>query len=37
MAVTEPPIDSKDANKIKVQKCSKDMVKIIHVTLGFQP
>ncbi len=30
--LSEPPKDSKDPNTIKVQKRSKDIVKIIHVT-----
>ncbi len=30
-------LDSKDPNKIKAQKRSKDIVKIIHVTSGVQP
>ncbi len=31
------PIHSKDTNKIKVQKRSKDIIKIIHVTSVVQP
>ncbi len=30
--VSDPPIDSKDPNMIKAQKCSKDIGKIVHVT-----
>ncbi len=29
-------IDSKDPNTIKAQKCSKDIVKIVHVTSVVQ-
>ncbi len=32
-----PPIDSNVITTIKVQKCSKEIVKIIHVTSGVQP
>ncbi len=35
--LSDPPIDSKDPYTIKVQKGSKDIVKIIHVTSGVQP
>ncbi len=35
--LSDPPIDSKDPNTIKAQKCSKDIVKIIQVTSVFQP
>ncbi len=33
---SDPPIDSKGPNTIKVQKRSKDIVKIIHVTSVVQ-
>ncbi len=32
--LSDPPIDSKDPNTIKVQKHSKEICKIIHVTSG---
>ncbi len=35
--LSDPPIDSKDSNTIKVQKRNKDIIKIIHVILMFQP
>ncbi len=35
--LSDPPIDSKDPNTFKVQKRSKDIVKIIHVTSVVQP
>ncbi len=33
--LSDPPIDSKGPTLIKVQKRSKDIGKIIHVTSGF--
>ncbi len=35
--LSDPPIDSDGITRIKVQKRSKDIVKIIHVTSGVQP
>ncbi len=35
--LSDPPIHSKDPNTIKVQKRSKDIIKIIHVTSVVQP
>ncbi len=35
--LSDPPIDSNVINTIKVQKRSKDIGKIIHVTSGVQP
>ncbi len=35
--LADPPIGRKDPYTIKAQKCSKDIVKIIHVTSGVQP
>ncbi len=35
--LSDPPIDRKDPYTIKVQICSKDIGKIIHVTSGVQP
>ncbi len=35
--LSDPPIDSKDPNTIKAQKCSKEIFKIIHVTSVVQP
>ncbi len=35
--LSDPSIDSKDTATIKVQKCSKDISKIVHVTSGVQP
>ncbi len=35
--LSDPPIDSKDPNTIKVLKGRKDIVRIIHVTSGVQP
>ncbi len=32
-----PCIDSKGTTKFKTQKCSKDIIKIIHVTSVIQP
>ncbi len=35
--LSDPPIDSNVITTIKVQKRSKDIGKIIHVTSGVQP
>ncbi len=35
--LSDPPIDINVITMIKVQKCSKDIFKIIHVTSGVQP
>ncbi len=35
--LSDPPIDRKDPYMIKVQKRSKEVVKIIHVTSVVQP
>ncbi len=35
--LSDPPIDSKGPYTIKVQKRSKEMSKIIHMTSGVQP
>ncbi len=35
--LSDPPIDSKDPNTIKVHKCSIEIVKIVHVASVVQP
>ncbi len=34
--LSDPPIDNTDPNTITAQKCSKEIIKIIHVTSGVQ-